>query len=257
MSSARDPRAEIHAANPWYVEDQFAVQLGSPAFRAVVENRWRVFERAIDEWTALNGTVSPARLLDAGCGDGINLSFLAGMVRDRDWSTMLVGADYNTLRIGRARALRVSGLVRASVTSLAFGDCSFDVVVCNQVLEHVPEYQTGLDELRRVLRPGGLLLIGVPNEGSSLGILRNHVLQRSILRSTDHVNMFTKRMLLDRLHRAKLQVVRIEPEAFFVPHTAVHAWLNRWHPVRRFLNSVGHLVPSCAAGLLAVAKRPR
>ncbi len=257
MRPVRDPRAEIHAANPWYVEDQFAVQLGSPAFRAVVENRWRVFARAIDEWTALSATAPPARLLDAGCGDGINLSFCSGMVRDRNWPTILVGADYNTLRIGRARALRVSGLVRASVTSLAFSDCSFDVVVCNQVLEHVPEYQTGLDELRRVLRPGGLLLIGVPNEGSPLGILRNHVLQRSILRSTDHVNMFTKRLLLDGLHRAGFDVVRIEPEAFFVPHTAVHGWLNRWPPVRRLLDSVGRRIPSCAAGLLAVAMRPR
>lgn len=48
------------------------------------------------------------------------------------------------------------------VTALTFPDASFDVVISNDVLEHVPGYLTALGELRRVLKPGGALLLTVP-----------------------------------------------------------------------------------------------
>jgi SAM-dependent methyltransferase len=215
-----------------------------------------MFERAIDEWVARNNGAAPVRLLDAGCGDGINLQFVGRLVTARRWATTLVGADYSTLRVSRARALHVSGLVQASVTALGFHDESFDAVICNQVLEHVPDDRAAMLELRRVLRPGGLLIVGVPNEGSPLGLLRNHVLQRSILSSTDHVNMYTRQRLVERLQGADFRVARVEGEGFFTPHTVLHAWLNRWRPVRHSLNSLARLLPSCAAGLQVVATRP-
>jgi SAM-dependent methyltransferase len=256
MTTSRDPDAEIAAGNPWYVESQVDIQLGSPAFRAVVENRWRVFTAAIDRWVTAREGETPNRVLDAGCGDGINLSFLTAWAAERRWTTAFVGADYNPLRIGRARTAGAARFLRTSVTALAFADCSFDVVLCNQVLEHVPEVGLAFHELRRVLRPGGLLLVGVPNEGSLPGRLRNHLLQRSILRTTDHVNMFTRRALFERLADADLQVERFEPEALFVPHTAVHGWLNSKPPVKRVLDGLGRRLPSCAAGLLVAATRP-
>jgi 2-polyprenyl-3-methyl-5-hydroxy-6-metoxy-1,4-benzoquinol methylase len=255
-SLPRNPEAEIDAANPWYVEDQFAVQLGSPSFRAVVEDRWRRFERAIDEWTRLRGGVGPSRLMDAGCGDGVNLSFLARMADRRRWPTTVVGTDYSSLRISRAGTLRAGGLIQSSVTALAVKDATFDVVLCNQVLEHVPDDRSAFVELRRVLRPGGLLIVGVPNEGSRLGTLRNHVLQRSILSSTDHVTMYTKRLLLERLNEVGLNVLRIEPQGFFVPHTVLHAWLTRGRFLRQALDRLAEALPSCAAGLFAFATRP-
>jgi 2-polyprenyl-3-methyl-5-hydroxy-6-metoxy-1,4-benzoquinol methylase len=253
--SARDPRAEIAAGNPWYIEDQVVTQLGTPAFRAVVEDRWRVWEDAIDAWVARRGR-PPVRLLDAGCGDGINLSFIERLVRDRCWPTLLHGADYSALRIGRAHAFAAGRLVRTSVTALSFDERAFDVVLCNQVLEHVPDLKGALAELYRVLRPGGLLLIGVPNEGSALGLLRNHVVQRSILRSTDHVNMFTARKLRYSLETSGFCVNQIWTEGFFTPHTVLHAWLHRFRPVRRILRAATRPFPSLAAGLLIAAGRP-
>lgn len=43
--------------------------------------------------------------------------------------------------------------------ALGFKDSSFDVVLCTEMLEHVPEPQRAIDEMRRVLKPGGLLLL--------------------------------------------------------------------------------------------------
>ena len=48
------------------------------------------------------------------------------------------------------------------VTCMSFRDKSLDGVICSEVLEHVPNYQAALDEIARVLRPGGKLLITSP-----------------------------------------------------------------------------------------------
>ena len=71
----------------------------------------------------------------------------------------------------RARAARyVSGDLtaefgpaRIDVLDLQFPDASFDVVVCNHVLEHIPDDHRAMRELRRVLRPGGWAMLLVPD----------------------------------------------------------------------------------------------
>jgi ubiquinone/menaquinone biosynthesis C-methylase UbiE len=48
------------------------------------------------------------------------------------------------------------------IESMPFADATFETVVCTEVLEHVPHPESALAEMRRVLRPGGLLLGSVP-----------------------------------------------------------------------------------------------
>jgi ubiquinone/menaquinone biosynthesis C-methylase UbiE len=57
-------------------------------------------------------------------------------------------------------------LVQGSAFSLPFRDESFPCVVCSQVIEHVPRDSRILDELSRVLEPGGRLVLGTPDYGS-------------------------------------------------------------------------------------------
>jgi len=52
--------------------------------------------------------------------------------------------------------------VRLDVTDIEFDDCTFDVVVCNHVLEHVPEDRKAMRELQRILKPGGWAVLLVP-----------------------------------------------------------------------------------------------
>jgi len=70
-------------------------------------------------------------------------------------------------RLGKYNAadLTPRGLtdVAASAERLPFASNSFDVVVCTQVLEYVPHPQQAIDEMRRVLKPGGSLLLSVPS----------------------------------------------------------------------------------------------
>jgi SAM-dependent methyltransferase len=52
--------------------------------------------------------------------------------------------------------------VVTSITNMIFDTASFDCVLCSEVLEHVPDDLKALSELRRVLKPGGILVITVP-----------------------------------------------------------------------------------------------
>ncbi len=67
------------------------------------------------------------------------------------------GLDYVTADLEDERVM-----VRADIMDLPFEDASFDAVVCSHVLEHVPDDARALQEIRRVLRPGGWALLGVP-----------------------------------------------------------------------------------------------
>ena len=50
----------------------------------------------------------------------------------------------------------------ANALSLPFADNTFDVVICSEVLEHIPDYQSALGEIERVLAPGGTFVASVP-----------------------------------------------------------------------------------------------
>lgn len=96
--------------------------------------------------------------LDVGCGDGGT----AGV-----WLTnrvaRYIGVDISetALETARKRGLEVHSIADAS--ELPFEDRSFDVAVCIEVLEHLFEPQRALAEIRRILRPGGRLIVTVPN----------------------------------------------------------------------------------------------
>lgn len=56
------------------------------------------------------------------------------------------------------------GLSAANALNLPFADNTFDKVICSEVLEHIPDYVAVLREIRRVLKPKGLLCVSVPRE---------------------------------------------------------------------------------------------
>jgi SAM-dependent methyltransferase len=249
------PGGRPGAATAWWEGEQFAAQCGRPGPRAVVEHRWHVFAEAIDRWREAHPINSPLRVFDAGCGDGINLLGLSNILRVRRITFELVGLDYNMLRLARARALQLADVVQGSLTSAPIADAAFDLVLCNHVIEHIVQPVLAAREVARVLKPGGLAIIGVPNEGCALAHLRNHVLQRSILRTTDHVNFFTSATLASALCEAGLSLRATHTEGFFLPHLRLNGWAALTPVGRVGLEFARRILPSHAAGLIAIATR--
>jgi len=104
---------------------------------------------------------SSPRLLDIGCGTGANLP----MLRDFAGMGSIVGADFSPLALQFAQSHPASQnvrLVRADGLKLPFADDSFDIVTMLDVLEHLSDDCLALQEVRRVLRPGGALVWSVP-----------------------------------------------------------------------------------------------
>jgi dolichol-phosphate mannosyltransferase len=90
-------------------------------------------------------------VLDVGCGS----SRIIGSQR-------LVGLDIVLAKLRYARCYG-NPLVHGSIFELPFKDASFDCVICSEVIEHVPAEEKVFDELERVLKPGGRLILGTPD----------------------------------------------------------------------------------------------
>ncbi len=110
-----------------------------------------------------------ARILEIGCGIGYWTAFLSKLA-DEVVAVDLVNADRDThspgLRIADdfVKSLGIDNvtLCGASAEQLPFADKSFDLVISNHVLEHVPDRSRAVREMHRVLSPGGRNVCVVP-----------------------------------------------------------------------------------------------
>jgi ubiquinone/menaquinone biosynthesis C-methylase UbiE len=105
-----------------------------------------------------------ARILEVGAGPAGLWAENRGRLPS-SWRMMLTDLSEGMAATARER-LSVAGapadaftIQTADVESLPFADASFDVAVANHMLYHVPDRPKALAELRRVLRPGGVLLV--------------------------------------------------------------------------------------------------
>ena len=241
-----DPKTQIAISNRWYTDDQFSAQLGTPGRRTVIENRWRIFENALSEWTkkeSINKQKMDVHILDAGCGDGISLFGLSQIVETLNLDAKLFGIDYNALRITRASRIKgVIGLQQGSLYALPFANGVFEVIICNHVLEHIPDDQSALNEIHRVLKDYRIFILGVPNEGCLIAQLRNHIVQPGIARTTDHVNFYTEETIGQRLQDAGFRILHIEREGFFTPHLRLNSIMVERGFGRKTLNLLQQLI---------------
>lgn len=110
------------------------------------------------------------RLLDAGCGGGsITVGLAAAVFPGR-----VVALDREAQRLGETRARAAAGgvanlsVVAGDLYDLPFPAASFDAAFAHHVLQHLRDPLHALRELRRVLRPGGVVGIRDPDEGATV-----------------------------------------------------------------------------------------
>jgi SAM-dependent methyltransferase len=98
------------------------------------------------------------QVLENGCGVGMYLEHLAPHVGS------IVGLEYDSERAHQAHA-RSPRVVIAAGEELPFLELTFDVILSHEVLEHVRDDRRSIEEMVRVLKPGGMILLFVPNRG--------------------------------------------------------------------------------------------
>jgi SAM-dependent methyltransferase len=174
------------------------------------------------------------RILDFGCGTGGNLRAYS-----RYGSVFGLEPDSGAVRLatGRGGAL----LSRGSGTELPFQSGAFDVVVASDVLEHIENDRAAVQEISRVLRPGGAFIFSVPAHPWLFGPHDQALMHR---------RRYVQRGLRSTIENAGLRVVRLSYwNSTMFPFFCVQRLVERWRP-RREVRSDPGAVPRVANELL-------
>jgi SAM-dependent methyltransferase len=112
------------------------------------------------DWLAyvMANSTSRRRVLNAGAGEGLFSSLLLGLLGVHQVMELDVSYASSPRFLSDPRQHSVAG----SLTALPVTEATFDLVLCSEVLEHIEDDESALDELRRVLAPDGWLVITVP-----------------------------------------------------------------------------------------------
>ena len=247
MKNRYKVQREIAGGNPWYISEQLQ-NLRNQSQRRTIERRWSFINTCIEKMHFLHPE-RKLRILDAGCGDGINLTILSKIPYAR-----VTACDYNPLRLDRTRKAFLNvEVIEQNLTNVQMAKDSFDIILCSQVLEHIREDMVVLGELKRILSEDGVLIIGVPNEGCFLAKLRNRVLEPHICKTTDHVHFYTEKEFVEKLNSAGFSVRDRFYENFFFPKQSINNYFASREWGLKFMNILQKILPSQAAGFYFAA----
>jgi SAM-dependent methyltransferase len=107
----------------------------------------------------LNDVKTPAVVLDLGCGDGSALATAARLNPGHH----VAGIDWSADALHQAQSKGLPTIRGTLETRLPIADGKADVVIMSELIEHLVDPDGALEEVRRVLRPGGSLLLSTPN----------------------------------------------------------------------------------------------
>jgi SAM-dependent methyltransferase len=158
-----------------------------------------LFDGMLDKITAYKKT---GLFLDVGCGVGC----LINCARERGFSAQ--GVEISPWAAGFAREKTGLDVITGSLEEVAYHSDMFDVVVVNHVLEHVPDPGALLREIRRIVKPDGLVVVGVPNAGSIMARLAGA--KWASLRPEEHRWHFTPETIKALVRKEGLHLLRFE-----------------------------------------------
>lgn len=167
----------------------------------------RVCLEEIARWQTLRGP-GPFRMLDVGCGTGT----LLGMVAEQPQAELLIGLDYSpvmirhlTEKIAAAPLAQKLHVVVGDSERLPFADETFDVVTCCNSFHHYPHQAAVIRGFRRVLRPGGLLLVVDGFRDNVIGWVIFDVAVATVERNVHHASWAQMRAMIDAAGFATLR----------------------------------------------------
>jgi len=207
-SDAELSEAYGEAESEDYVEEEAGQRATAAAVLAAVERHVPPAGAPGAEWIPAGESRSGRRLLDLGCWVG----FLLAEAESRGWEALGVEPSEFASSHARSRGLdvRTEDLLAASLPAGAF-----DAVVLGDVIEHLPRPGEALERIARLLAPGGVLVLMVPDAGSRLARAMGRRWWSVI---PTHVHYFTRASLRTLLERHGYTVLEVgtQPKAFTV-----------------------------------------
>ncbi|MBN2579013.1 MAG: class I SAM-dependent methyltransferase [Pirellulales bacterium] len=221
--------------------------------------RYQALAESIAAYADAHGPEGQLDLLDVGMGTGICRRFsepyrttrrirFHGVDRLSDAAAQVYKADSWKLHNGDLEE------------GLPFLESNrYDIVVCEQVLEHLYHPETAAGEIVRVLKPGGLLIVGVPIFPHGVHYLRRHVVQvlgrlpRS-KKDRGHVQGFSLRTFLNLLrHSGPIEIQQVR--GFRIVSGGVLRPLENYRWWWQLNRQIGSLVPFLCIEIQVVATK--
>ena len=169
-----------------------------------MQGRQRVIERALDDLPCRPAGV----VVDVASGDGTFTSLVASRA-----GGLAIAQDWGAQECGKARDAGLPA-IRGDARRLPFGNETADVTVAFEIIEHFGEHEARavIDELHRVTKRGGTLLLSTPNRLAleSLKGTARYLINGTVWNARDetHVKLYSKRGLLSLL-RPRFDVQRV------------------------------------------------
>lgn len=174
---------------------------------------------------------NPGSFLDVGCGEGFAMSFFHSL----GWRVS--GMDYSSAGIERMNPdmgeFLTTGNVFSSLDREIASGHSYDLVWLSNVLEHVTDPEALLNRLRRLIRPDGVLVVTVPNDGTELHehlFEREQIPERFWIAIPDHLAYFDSASLKTTTEACGWSCERLVadfPIDWFLTHPASNYVIDR------------------------------
>lgn len=150
--------------------------------RISIHEKYSVNRQPFGDWIMEHYEITPgSRILELGCGTG---SMWKGKLDVLENGSRLTLTDFSQGMLERAKQNTVGcGRVDyrvVDIQDIPYEDASFDIVIANMMLYHVPDLPRGLSEVRRVLRPGGKFYCATYGEHGIMEFVNNSLRELGI-----------------------------------------------------------------------------
>lgn len=180
-------------------------------------------------------------VLFLGCGQGDELSLIV------EGNVLVIGLDISRTGLQKAKAKNPNFIfIQGDAHYLPFRKKLFDIVICSEVLEHLPNTEKCISEIHRVLGEQGIFILTVPNWISFFGLFRKagEIINRSKLTSDNQPidNWFTPSKLKNLLKK-KFSVTEDRGIWYYPPTGKGNKRISNKiiHPIFKFLMPLNNL----------------
>lgn len=169
------------------------------------------------------------RAMEVGPGSCIYLPILAGLARE------VVAADIEDAYLQGAADIAAQHsnitLLRDDICQSKMPDGHFDLILCSEVVEHIPDSASAFKEMQRLLRPGGVLVLSTPQRYSTLEMTCKIAylpviidvvrwIYREPVLVPGHINLMTERTVTRQVEDAGFRIEDRHKLAFYLPVVA-------------------------------------
>ncbi len=211
------------------------------------KNQIEKFQKVIRdiEWNSFKQYITPnSSFLDVGCGSGDNMNRA-----NQELGCEVKGIDPSpgSHGVGRFSTEKITSpnIVQGGAEEIPFTDKAFDMVFCSHVLEHVGSETKSLDEINRVLKDEGTLIIGMPTTSMALIAILSHYL------FTTHVNLLFflksigKKDMISRLVHIFIPASHSVPNHKYAFYDLTHYRIKNWEKIIREKFIIHEIITPC------------